>query len=77
MKKLLIATSSFLLLGANGGPPIQEAPAAVVVSVQGAVEVILGDGAPIAAAVGTRLASGDQIIPGGGEAVIVHATGRT
>ncbi len=77
MKKLLIATSSFLLLGANGGPPIQEAPAAVVVSVQGAVEVILGDGAPIAAAVGTRLASGDQIITGGGEAVIVHATGRT
>lgn len=49
----------------------------MVVSVQGAVEVILGDGAPIAAAVGTRLASGDQIIPGGGEAVIVHATGRT
>lgn len=85
MKKLLIVTSSVLfiaassvlLLEANGGPPIQEAPAAVVVSVRGAVEVIVGGRAPTAATVGTRLASGDQIIPSGGEAVIVHVTGRT
>ncbi len=97
MKKLLIATTSFLLLGASAelptgpqaeppaepqaeppaGSPFQEAPAAVVVSVQGAVEVVLGGAPPTAAAVGTRLASGDQVIPEGGVATIVHASGRT
>ena len=77
MKKLLIAMSAFLLLGAGSEPRFQEAPAAVVVRVQGAVEVVLGGGAPTPATVGTRLASGDQVIPGGGVATIVHATGRT
>ena len=77
MKKLLIAASSFLLLGATAGRPFQEGPAAVVISVQGAVQVRLAGADPAAAAVGNRLAGGDQVIPGGGEAVIVHASGRT
>ena len=62
MKNLLIATTSFVLLGASAEPPFQEAPAAVVVAVQGAVEVVLG---------------GDRVIPAGGVATIVHASGRT
>ena len=77
MKNLLIATTSFVLLGASAEPPFQEAPAAVVVAVQGAVEVVLGGAFPTAAAVGTRLASGDRVIPAGGVATIVHASGRT
>ena len=77
MKKLLIAMSSFLLLGATAGRPFQEGPAAVVLSVRGAVQVRLAGADPAAAAVGNRLAGGDQVIPAGGEAVIVHASGRT
>lgn len=78
MKKFLIVSTTLLLLGASlESTPFQEAPAAVVVSVQGAVEVVLGSASAAPATVGTRLASGDRVIPSGGTATIVHASGRT
>ena len=59
-------------------PSQQDAPAAVLVKVQGNVQVKLGSAAPVAGTVGARLSVGDQVLPApGGEAVVVHRTGRT
>jgi tetratricopeptide (TPR) repeat protein len=38
--------------------------------------VKIGNAAPVAASVGTPLSVGDQIIPAGGQVVVVHSTGR-
>jgi len=56
---------------------LQEAPAAVVVKVTGEAQVKSGENAPVAAAVGTRLAEGDQLLPAGGaEVIVVSRSGR-
>jgi hypothetical protein len=66
------------LAAAAAVPSFQDAPAAVLVKVQGDVQVRLGAAAPVAATVGARLGVGDQVLPGSGaEAVVVHRTGRT
>jgi len=77
MKKLLVLATSLFLLGA-GGSSLQDVPAAVVVRVQGAVQVQFGDGAPEPATVGIRLSVGDRVLPGAeARAVVVYQTGRT
>lgn len=77
MRKLLAITTSLLLLGA-AARTLQDAPAAVLVQMEGAVQVQPAGGAPQAATVGTRLAVGDQVLPAqGGRAVVVHRTGQT
>lgn len=77
MKKLLVLAIALFLLGA-GGPSGQDAPAAVLVKVQGPVQVQLADGEAQSAAVGIRLSIGDRILPGtDGHAVVVYQTGAT
>lgn len=77
MKRLLWVLTA-VLASAAAIPRPQDAPAAVLVKVQGEVQLRLGGAAPVAAAVGARLGAGDEVIPGsGGEAVVVHRTGRT
>jgi len=76
MKRILAAGAAFVLLAAASWP--QDAPVAVMVKVQGDVSVRAGGGDPAPAAVGARLSAGDQVIPSaGGQAVVVHRTGRT
>ena len=66
-----------LALGA-AVPLLQDAPAAVVVKVQGAVSIRAAAGGQQPAAVGAKLSAGDQVIPeAGAQAVVVHSTGRT
>ena len=75
MRKLLAITTSFLLLGA-AGYALQEPPVAVLVQVEGAVQVQHAGGPPQDAAVGERLSVGDQVLPGqSGRAVVVYRTG--
>ena len=77
MRKLLAITTSVLLLGA-AGYALQDAPAAVLVQVEGAVQVQPAGGSPQDAAVGGRLSVGDQVLPGqNGRAVVVFRTGAT
>lgn len=55
----------------------QDAPAAVVLRVQGEVTWQRGDAEPTAAAVGTRLSEGDRLSPAeGASAVLVTRSGR-
>jgi len=76
MRKLLLVLMAAVV--ASAAARFQDAPAAVLVKVQGEVQVKLGNAPPLAAAVGTRLGVGDQVLPGAGaEAVVVHRTGRT
>lgn len=78
MKKLVWVSASIALLGAAAGHPFQEAPAVMVVSVEGAVQIRIGDAEPQAAAVGSRLSSGDQVLPpSGAQAILIDRTGRT
>ncbi len=75
MTKLLAITTSFLLLGA-AGYALQDVPAAVLVQVEGAVQVQHAGDSPQDAAVGERLSVGDQVLPGqSGRAVLVYRTG--
>ena len=77
MNKLLVLATSLLLIGA-GGPTHQDAPVAVVVKVEGSVQVQVGEGGPQPAGVGVRLSVGDRIIPGAeSRAIIVYQTGAT
>ncbi|RMH15856.1 MAG: tetratricopeptide repeat protein [Gemmatimonadetes bacterium] len=76
MKTWMTLAGLLLLSGTLGARP-QEAPLAVVVRVSGDVRIQPGGGDPVPAAVGARLAAGDRIVPQGGEATIVHRTGRT
>jgi hypothetical protein len=76
MPKFFVATVGFLLLSA-AGVAAQETPAALIVRVSGAVNVQVGNAAPAPAAAGNRLAVGDRVLPSGGEATVVFATGRT
>jgi hypothetical protein len=67
-----------LLLLPSGATLRQEGPVAVVVSLSGPVQLRMGDGEPRAATVGTRLAVGDQILPGAdATAVLVFSSGAT
>lgn len=75
MKKLFALATIFFLLAAAPGS-IQDQPVAVVVKLDGSVQVQSGGGAPEAATVGARLSSGDRILPGeGGQAVVVFSSG--
>ncbi len=77
MRKLLFLATVLFLLGA-GGLPIQDAPAAVVVKLDGAVQLQVGGGGPQAARVGSRLSVGDRIIPASGaQATVVFSSGAT
>ena len=75
MRKLAIAFALVLLLGAEG-LQAQDA-AAMIVRVSGTVNVVAGDASPVAAAAGTRLAVGDQVLPDGGQALVAFASGST
>lgn len=78
MKKLAWVATSLVLVGAVAESPIQDIPAAMVVTVQGDVQLRLGGGPLQAAAVGSRLSGGDEVIPGsGGTATLIDRTGRT
>jgi tetratricopeptide (TPR) repeat protein len=74
MRKLFIATAAALVLATT--TQAQQSPAALIIKVSGAVSVKIGNAAPVAAAAGTPLSVGDQILPQGGQAVVVHSTGR-
>lgn len=77
MKKIALV---ILALFAGGAAPVfpQDAPAAVIVKVDGSVQIRPGGGEAGPASVGTRLSVGDQIVPGaGGRAVVVSRTGAT
>ncbi len=77
MIKLIALATSLLLLGAGGEAP-QDTPAAVVVKVEGSVQVQIGGTAPQPARVGARLSPGDQILPSAGaRAIVVYQTGAT
>jgi hypothetical protein len=77
MKKFLMLAIVLILLAA-GGRPFQDAPAAVLVKLDGSVQVQIGDAGPQAATVGTRLSVGDRIIPGdGAQAIVVFSSGAT
>ena len=75
MRRFLTAT--FLVLALPVMAAAQDGPAAVVVKVTGTVQIQSGDGAPAPATVGTRLAVGDQVIPGSGaEATVLSRAGQ-
>jgi hypothetical protein len=77
MNKFLMLAIVLALLAA-GGRPHQETPAAVLVKLNGSVQVQIGDAGPQAATVGTRLSVGDRIIPGSGaQAIVVFSSGAT
>ena len=72
------ALATILLFLAAVPLPLQDSPAAVVVKLDGSVQVQLGAGAFQAATVGMRLAAGDRILPGpDGQAVLVFSSGAT
>ena len=67
-----------LFLIAAGGHPYQDAPAAVVVKLDGPVQIQVGDASPQTATVGMRLSVGDRIIPGAdARAIVVFSSGTT
>jgi tetratricopeptide (TPR) repeat protein len=74
MRKLVIAVGTALVLATTAHA--QQSPAALIIKVSGAVNVKIGNAAPVAAAAGTPLSVGDQILPDGGQVVVVHSTGR-
>lgn len=77
MRKLFpLAIVLFLL--AAGGRPFQATPAAVVVKLDGSVQIQIGGADPQAATVGARLSVGDRIIPGtDAQAIVVFSSGAT
>lgn len=77
MRKFLLLATVITLLAAGGSPP-QDSPAAVVVKLDGSVQVQIGDAGPRAATVGTRLSIGDRILPGtDAQAIVVFSSGAT
>lgn len=75
MRKLL--TAILLALALPLAVAAQDGPAAVVVKITGTVQIRSGEAAPAPATVGTRLAIGDQVIPGsGGEATVLSRAGQ-
>lgn len=72
---LAVILSSGLLAATPG--VLQDAPAALVVEIEGDVQLEVG-GATRAAAVGTRLSPGDRVIPAqGARATLLRQTGQT
>jgi len=56
----------------------QDAPAALIIRVQGDVQIRQGGGAPTAAAAGARLAAGDEVLPAtGARAILIVPSGAT
>jgi hypothetical protein len=77
MRKFFVLVAAITLLAA-GGSPRQDGPAAVLVKLNGPVQVQIGDGAPQTATVGTRLSIGDRVIPGiNASAIVVFSSGAT
>lgn len=75
MRALAVILSLGLLAAIPG--VLQDAPAALIVEIQGDVQLEVG-GAARAAAVGTRLSAGDRVIPARGASVILlRQTGQT
>lgn len=78
MRAFARAFAVILSLGLLAATPgvLQDAPAAVVVEVQGDVQIEIG-GETRPAAVGTRLSAGDRVVPAdGARAVILRQTGQ-
>ncbi|GMR11890.1 MAG: hypothetical protein BMS9Abin29_0075 [Gemmatimonadota bacterium] len=76
--KLVWVTTAILLVAATSGSLLQGVPAAMVVTVQGDVQLRIGGGPLEPAAVGSRLSGGDEVVPGaGGAATLIDRTGRT
>lgn len=74
MKKVL--TLSLLAASAIASPLVAQDPVALVIRVQGDVDVRHGDGAPAPAAVGEQMFVGDGVMPGeGSRAILVTRTG--
>jgi hypothetical protein len=76
MKKLLVPAVAILLAGGFTAQAIQEGPVAVVVKVEGQVE-LHREGGMRMVAVGDRLADGDRIVPSEGAHAVVVARGGT
>jgi hypothetical protein len=77
MKKLLVLALA-LLLSAAGGGRLPDTPAAVVVKVEGPVQIEPQGEDLLPATVGARLFPGDRVLPGAdGRAVLVYRTGTT
>jgi len=77
MRKLLYLVAGVALC-TTAPLAAQDAPAALIVRVQGTVQMRQGGGAPAPAAVGARLAAGDEVIPqDGGRAVLITRAGAT
>ena len=77
-KRVWIVLAAALLLPALAGPAAaQDAPAALVVKLQGEVSIRRA-GATAPAAVGARLEPGDEVVPAAGaRAYLVHRSGQT
>lgn len=76
MRKLLCVAAAVALAAMPSTARAQAAPVALVVRVQGSVQVKHGSGNPAAAAVGDRLSVGDQVIPASGaRAILITRTG--
>ncbi len=76
MRKLLCVAAVAALAIAPSMARAQDAPVALVVRVQGSVQVKHGGAGPAAAAVGERLSVGDQVIPASGaRAILITRTG--
>ncbi|MEM7414033.1 MAG: hypothetical protein AAF389_00970 [Gemmatimonadota bacterium] len=74
MKKVL--TLSLLAASTIASPVGAQDPVALVIRVQGDVEVRHGDGSPAPAAVGEQMFVGDGVMPGdGSRAILVTSTG--
>jgi len=75
MKKLTAFALAFLLTA--GTMAAQSTPVGVILKVDGTVEVVSGDADPVAAAVGTRVAPRDRVVPrSGGSALVVLRGGQ-
>ena len=77
MRKLLCLVAGVAL---STAAPLaaQDGLAALIIRVQGAVQMRQGGGAPAPATVGTRLAVGDEVIPGqGARASLITRTGAS
>lgn len=71
---LTLGLAVFFLLGAAW---VQSGPAAVVILVEGSVQVESGGAAPVEATVGTRLSAGDRVLPESGSRAVLIERGGT
>jgi hypothetical protein len=77
MRKLLYLVLG-VVIGAAGPVAAQDTPAALIVRLEGAVEVRQGEAAPAPAVAGTGLAAGDEVIPAAGaRATLIVPSGAT